>query len=318
MREKIAKLLILLIGLALAAGLIFLGFRFGAFDFLPGCAGAPAPADEKQPLVPAPARHGQLSVYFIDVGQGDAAVLVSPAGKTMLIDAGESIYAGRVARFLGELGVQHIDVLVATHAHSDHIGAMPQLIRRFSIGGFVTTAVTAENVYSAALDAALTEKGVKTRAVWSGETIEWDESCSVTVLSPVLGCEYSQSDLNDGCLMLRVEYGGTAFIFTADATVHAEQLSMFHNEKELFEANVLKVAHHGSTTSSSLGFVETVGAETAVISVGAKNPYGHPDFDVVNRLKSVCGDILRTDELGAIAVFSNGETLEYAFQKPRG
>ena len=158
MREKIAKLLILLIGLALAAGLIFLGFRFGAFDFLPGCAGAPAPADEKQPLVPAPARHGQLSVYFIDVGQGDAAVLVSPAGKTMLIDAGESIYAGRVARFLGELGVQHIDVLVATHAHSDHIGAMPQLIRRFSIGGFVTTAVTAENVYSAALDAALTKR----------------------------------------------------------------------------------------------------------------------------------------------------------------
>ena len=82
------------------------------------------------------------------------------------------------------------------------------------------------------------------------------------------------------------------------------------------ESTVLKVAHHGSTTSSSLGFIETVGADIAVISVGASNPYGHPDFDILSRLKAVCGAVYRTDERGTVAVFSNGKTLETEFQKP--
>lgn len=316
MRERIIKIAIIILALLAAAGLIAIGFSSGAFDGI-SCSGGGDAVDESLPLVPKMPVKGQLSVYFIDVGQGNAALLVSPGGKTMLIDAGESIYASRVEKFIKQIDIKSLDVVIGTHSHSDHIGAMPRIIRDLKVSSYYTTALNVESVYSASVDAALEEKGVNSSPLWSGDSVPWDENCSVTVLSPVIGCEYSKTDANDGCLMLRIEYGETALLITADATAHAEQLSMFHNERELFEANLLLVAHHGSTTSSTLGFIETVGGETAVISVGAKNPYGHPDFDILNRLKGAGYTVLRTDELGSIAAFSDGKTLELAFQKPK-
>lgn len=317
MSEKTAKTLILLLGLVIAAGLVWIGFASGAFSRTAlSCSSEQSGEEQAYPIVPQMPIEGQLSVYFMDVGQGDAALLISPSGKTMLIDAGESIYANRVKRFLKELSVSRIDVLVGTHAHSDHIGAMPELIGAFEIGSYVTTFLDAENDFSEAVSEALGKKGVAVQRLRSGSTLDWDESCGVTVLSPVLGSEYSAFDANDSCLMLRVEYGETAFIFTADATVHAEQLSMFHNEKSLFKADVLKVAHHGSTTSSSLGFLETVDADFAVISVGASNPYGHPDPDILNRLLGVGSAVYRTDQCGTVAVFSSGKEISIITQKP--
>lgn len=316
MREKTAKILILLIGLAVAAALVCIGFVSGAIK-LPvfACNSSPCTSEVAPKLVPKMPVKGQLSVYFIDVGQGDAAVLVSPSGKTMLIDSGESIYASSVEKFLKELGVECIDLLIGTHSHSDHIGSMPSIIKDFDVESYITTACDIKSDYSTEVETALEKKEVPVKKVWSGDAVEWDEKCKVTVLSPVLGCEYSQFDANDGCLMLRVEFGETAFIFTADATVHAEQLSMFHNEKALFKADVLKVAHHGSTTSSSLGFIETVDADIAVISVGAKNPYGHPDFDILTRLNKAGCSVVRTDERGTIAVFSDGMAVTIEYQK---
>ncbi|MBR5949187.1 MAG: MBL fold metallo-hydrolase [Clostridia bacterium] len=317
MRERTVKTIILLIAITIAAGLVFIGFKFGAFDFIDFCcANGAGTVEEKLPLVPKMPVKGQLSVYFIDVGQGDAALLVSPSGRTMLIDSGESIYANRVERFLNELGVSHIDLLIGTHSHSDHIGSMPRIIGDLGVGRYITSAVDVRSEFTAAVETALEAKTVSIEKVRSGEIIEWDEDCKITVLSPVLGCEYSTADANDGCLILRVEFDETAFIFTGDATVHAEQLSMFHNEMEIFKANVLKIAHHGSTTSSSLGFIETVDADIAVISVGAANPYGHPDFDILNRLSAAGCSIARTDERGTIAAFSDGSTVSLEFQKP--
>jgi len=317
MVNKTAKILILLIGLAVAAALVCIGFLSGALS-LPAfsCSNVPSESEHDPPLVPKMPIEGQLSVYFVDVGQGDAAVLISPSGKTMLIDSGESIYANRMEKLLKTLGVERIDLMVGTHSHSDHIGSMPRIIKGFETGGYITTAEDIESDYSSAVETALNEKGVPIRKVWCGDIVEWDEECGITVISPILGCEYSQYDANDGCLMLRIEYGETAFIFTADATVHAEQLSMFHNEKELFMANVLKVAHHGSTTSSSIGFLETVDADIAVISVGASNPYGHPDFDILSRLNSAGCSVVRTDERGTVAAFSDSKTVTIEYQKP--
>lgn len=317
MRKNKSKILILLIVLAAAVGLAATALFSRGINLISLCCNNnPCTSETSIPLVPKMPVDGSLSVYFIDVGQGDAALIVSPSGRTMLIDAGESIYANRVEKFLKELGIERIDVLVGTHSHSDHIGSMPRLIKKFSVGSYITTASDVPSVYSDAVETALAEKAVQIGRLRSGDTVDFDEVCKVIALSPVLGCEYSSSDSNDGCLILRVEYGETAFIFTADATVHAEQLSMFHNEKELFKAQVLKVAHHGSTTSSSLGFIETVGAELAVISVGASNPYGHPDFDIINRLKASGCSVVRTDERGTIAVFSDGKVIESKFQKP--
>lgn len=305
----------ILLAVFVAAALIFVGYKTGIIGF--GCAPASEEQADEGMIVPKAPQAGLLSAYFIDVGQGDSMLFVSPSGKTMLIDAGEVVYSRRVEKFLRQAGVDRIDLLIGTHAHSDHIGAMPYLIERFPVGAYVTTARNVESISSDMVSEALKEKRVSIAQVWCGDIIEWDDACRITVLSPVLGCEYSELDANDGCLILRVEYGETAFMLTADATVHAEQLAMFHNEKALFKADLLKVAHHGSTSSSSLGFVETVGAKTAVISVGADNLYGHPDADILRLLSGTGAEIYRTDERGSIAVFSNGSGLEFAFQKPQ-
>lgn len=277
--------------------------HFHWFSCVSGCS---EPVSEPSKPLPKP-KSGQLSVYFFDVEQGDAALLISPSGKTMLIDSGEAVYGDLLLAWLEELGVKQLDLAVGTHPHFDHVGAMPQVLSAVKTKEYLMPEITFDTLAQPFVDAALLKNRIPKRYVYSGDTIEWDENCTLTVLSPVLGCEYSSTDANDYSLILRVEYGNTSYIFEADATVHAEQLSMYHNDKQLFQADVLKVAHHGSTTSSSYGFLETVSPKYAIISVGADNTYGHPDFDILNRLSSVGAAVLRTDRLGTIAVFSDGD-----------
>lgn len=252
---------------------------------------------------------GQLSVYVLDVGQGNACILVSPSGKTMLIDSGDSWAFGRVRSALSELGIERLDAVVATHPHADHAGAMPALLSQIDVGEYYMPECNAATILQPLIDEALSENGVHSTVVWSGDTIDWDEKCTLTVLSPVISCWYSESDANDISVILRVEFGENAILFTGDATIHAEQLSMYHNERELFEADVLMVSHHGSTTGASYGFYETVGGEYAVISVGKNNQYGHPDFSVLNMLDSAGYRVLRTDLDGNISLFLDGETV---------
>ncbi len=265
-----------------------------------------------------PPRSDCLSVYVLDVGQGDAAILVSPFGKTMLIDSGDSFCFPVVKDAMEQLGIERLDAVVATHPHYDHIGSMPAVLDYAAIGTYYMPEVPFECLAQFPVDEALKEKGLAPEILWSGDTVDWDEECTVEVLSPVISCDYSDYDANDYSLILRISYKDTAIMMTGDATVRSEQLSMFHNEKESFKAIVLHVAHHGSTTSSSYGFLETVGAEYAVISVGADNEYGHPDFDILNRLNAVGSQTYRTDVSGAITLFLNGASVEILTEKQAG
>ena len=144
--------------------------------------------------------------------------------------------------------------------------------------------------------------------------IDWDSDCKVTVLSPVPEFdEYSKTDWNEWSLIMRVEYANHSMIFTGDATVRSEQAAMLNNEKYLFDADVLKVPHHGSTTSSFLGFLEAVSPEYAIISVGKGNSYGHPDCDTIQKLKQVNAEIYRTDELGTINIVFSADDIKITY-----
>lgn len=295
---------------------IVLIIRFHVFDGLfSSCFGGNAV--DLPDVLPGLPKRGELSVYNFDVGQGNAALLVSPNGRTMLIDGGPPEYAERTVETIHALGVESLDIVIATHPHLDHIGGMPRILREFHVGEYIMPAVDFDCAAQPSVDIALEREMIPARMVRRGDTVAWDSACTVTVLSPIPGCEYSTEDANDLSLIIRVEFGETSILFTGDATVHTEQLMMFHNERELIGSDVLIVAHHGSTTSSSFGFLETVGAKYAVISVGRDNPYGHPDHDILKRLKAVGTKVYRTDEEGWISILSDGTDVRVITQKDK-
>lgn len=257
---------------------------------------------------------GEMQIFALDVGQGDSFFIISPNGKTMLIDSGESSNSKQIEQFIREKGVRQLDVVIGSHTHSDHVGSMPYLLDAFDVGKYVMSEAGLETRIQKRINAVLEEKDIPCSYVWAGDVIDWDSDCKVTVLSPVPEFdEYSKTDWNEWSLIMRVEYANHSMIFTGDATVRSEQAAMLNNEKYLFDADVLKVPHHGSTTSSSLGFLEAVSPEYAIISVGKGNSYGHPDYDTIQKLKQVNAEIYRTDELGTINIVFSADDIKITY-----
>lgn len=254
--------------------------------------------------------NGELNIYCIDVGQGDSSLLISPDGKTMLIDAGDTYAEETVVEFIEQKGIDRIDVVIATHPHSDHIGSMAAVIERFGAETMYVPDVSYQTkTYKNLLDTA-DKCGTTIEYAWSGMQISWSELCVVTVLAPVEGCEYSSADMNEWSIILRVQYGVNSMIFTGDAETHSEQLAMFNNEEDMFDADVLKVGHHGSSTSTCDGFLDAVSPKYAVISVGEDNKYGHPHKETVEKLKR--NGIIRfyTNKDGNIRITMTGDSVE--------
>lgn len=223
---------------------------------------------------------------FIDVGQGDSIFLRSPNGKTMLVDAGTPDSFESIQNVLSEEGVTKLDVVVMTHPHSDHMGSMKRVIDNYDIGTFyMPDAVNTTSSFDRMLSA-LEKKKVKTKVIWGSAktTINWDGDVEVRVLSPIKGADY-QNNLNDMSVVIKVTYGETSLLLTGDAESYAEEL-MIASEKELLQADVLKIGHHGSSTSSSQAFLDAVQPKAVVISLGKNNDYGHPHRETMQRLKS--------------------------------
>ena len=205
---------------------------------------------------------------FIDVGQGDSIFLRSPNGKTMLVDAGTPDSFESIQNVLSEEGVTKLDVVVMTHPHSDHMGSMKRVIDNYNIGTFyMPDAVNTTSSFDRMLSA-LEKKKVKTKVIWGSAktTINWDGDVEVRVLSPIKGADY-QDNLNDMSVVIKVTYGETSLLLTGDAESYAEEL-MIASEKELLQADVLKIGHHGSSTSSSQAFLDAVQPKAVVISLG--------------------------------------------------
>lgn len=244
-----------------------------------------------------------LVVHFIDVGQGDAA-LVRCGEAAMLIDAGTNESGGDVLRYLQEHGVQNLDYAVATHPHEDHIGGMDTVVlgvqtRRLLMPETDAATATWKDVLSAAA-----QSRAEQQAVAAGDRFALGDA-QVEVVGPVK----TYSDTNDQSVVLRIVYGDTSFLFTGDA----ERLS----EKDMVESgaqlscDVLKTGHHGSNTSSGYLFLRAANPKYAVISCGQNNDYGHPHEEVLSRLGDLGAEVFRTDLLGTIVASSDGREVRF-------
>lgn len=235
-----------------------------------------------------------LTVTFLDVGQGDAAVIRTPEGATVLIDAGPDPH--QVATDLAALGVRRIDLAVATHAHADHVGGFPAVLARYPVQRLLEPGCPGDSpLYVRSLDAARDE-GVPVRHPRGGQRVAVGR-LHIDVLGPDR-CSHGGSSPNDDSLVLRVTYGPAVVLFPGDAEVPAQQDLL--SDGDPVRAAVLKVPHHGGDTSEP-AFLAAVGAAVGVVSVGP-NDYGHPHPDVVSLLRERGVLLYRTDRAGDITV----------------
>lgn len=247
---------------------------------------------------------GKLQVWFLDVGQADASLIRLPNGKTILIDAGESDGGEMILNFLKEQEISKIDYLVATHPHSDHIGGMRKVVEGTKIGKVYMPEVETNTTTYEKLLLAIAEKGRTVRNAKAGAVLFNEEGMRAEFVSPLPG-EAKADDLNNASACLKLTYGKTSFLFMGDAEIPAEDKITMD-----VKADVIKVGHHGSDTSSGMGFVNRVQAKIAVISVGKGNDYGHPMASVINRWKKSGAEVWRTDRSGTVYVVSNGKKCE--------
>ncbi len=251
---------------------------------------------------------GKLQLFMLDIGQGDSIFLISPSGKTMLIDSGEASQYETVKSFLDRLGISGIDVVVATHPHADHIGCMYKIINDYQIDTFyLTSASTTTKTYSRMLDAL--EKSADTEVVLADAAaahpfIDWDDNVEVRIISPF--SDESYTDLNNSSIMLHVKFGGNAIMLTGDAETAAETIALSRLPASYFEADILKVGHHGSSSSTSSRFLSAINPKIALISLGKDNSYGHPHRETILNLDLINALIYRTDESGTICVTMDG------------
>lgn len=244
---------------------------------------------------------GNLSVWFLDVGQGDSTLFVID-GKTILVDAGEIDRGDKLVRDLRTLGVTRIDLLVATHPHSDHIGGMQEVLATFPTGQVLDAGLPSTSpVYEHLLET-IEEKNIPYRLAVQGQEIEADPAVHVLVLWPAE--QRSGGELNTDSVVLRISYGMIDFLMTGDLDSQGEDALISSGYP--LDAEILKVGHHGSSSSTTPSFLARVRPEMAVIPVGADNPYGHPHQQTLDLLKDYGVAVYRTDRDGTVMVQSDG------------
>lgn len=243
----------------------------------------------------------EMKVHFIDVDQGDSTFIELPNGEAMLIDAGETDQADKVVTYIYTQGYDTIDYVVATHAHSDHIGGLPVVLDSFNIGNFyMTSAVATTSIYENMLNA-VDESGAAVHDVMAGDVIYNEANLLIEVVAPK---EIDYDEQNNNSVVIKLTYGDDKFLFTGDAE-KSEEDGIWTNIK----CDVLKVGHHGSDSSSSSNFLKKVEPSYAVISCGLHNSYGHPTDDVLKRLDDRNIDVYRTDLQGTIVFTSDGSNI---------
>ena len=245
-----------------------------------------------------------LRIYFLDVGQGDAAVIICD-GEAMMIDGGDSKHSSYIYSFLkNTLELEEIKIMVASHPHADHVGGLAAALNACPVGVLYTPVIEYDTkVWNSVIKYAEAQ-GTPILIPEPGEELVLG-SAVVTILGPI----WYSNNMNNLSLIVKITYGDTSFLFTGDAE--------WDEEHDLIEAgidvsaDVLKVAQHGSETSTSYLFLREVSPTYAVISVSKESQYGHPTSAVLSRLEDAGTIIYRTDLHGTIECFSDGETITF-------
>jgi competence protein ComEC len=265
----------------------------------------------------APARaQGKLQVDFVDVGQGDAALVTSPTGKTVLIDGGPAHAAPALTAFLAARVHGPLDLILLSHRHEDHLGGLPAVVRQVGARLFLDSPVAHAGPDYEALMRELEARGVPARLATRGRRIDLGGGAAITLLGPpdppIVG---SRSDVNANSVVARLTFGGVAIIFAGDAESPTESWLLASGQD--LRADVLKVAHHGSRYASGVKLVRAVRPRIAVISAGAGNEYGHPAPVTVERLERAGATVYRTDLDGDVTVETDGASIRVRTSRPR-
>jgi competence protein ComEC len=265
---------------------------------------------------------GKLEFSVLDVGQGDSLFVVSPHGKTMLIDGGGAFggFGGQrdhgidpgeeaVSPYLWSRGFQKIDVVALTHAHQDHLGGLTAVLENFRVGhlwiGREVHSQALANVAKLARDRKIPIEH-ETRA----NAFAWDDVQGKFLWPEPSSAAPSDAARNDDSLVLRLRYKDRALMLPGDAEKEAEREMLSENAEDELQAEVLKIGHHGSKNSTTAEFLAAVKPRVAVISVGEDNPYGHPNAELLERLANAGVRVLRTDRDGAVHILMGSKSLE--------
>ena len=265
--------------------------------------------------VPTPfVTQGRLQVYALDVGQGDSSLIITPEGKSVLIDAGPPQAGDEVVAALQKKNIKSLDLAVATHPHADHIGGMRSVLENVEVKNFLDSGQNfASNEYERLLRA-INEKQIKFIEAKKGMKFDLDSGVKLEALNPqgdgqwITKVRSGGSVENANSVVLLLSYGGFSMLFTGDAEFETEALMM--KSSAPLGARALRVGHHGSRHATSGRFLETVAPEAAIISCGAGNRYGHPAQQTLDRLQKAGVKIYRTDLNGAIAIITDGTKFE--------
>ncbi len=262
--------------------------------------------DKKSPAEKKSASSGNLKVHFIDVGQADSILVQLPSGQNILIDGGNNDDGTLVVNYLKQQGVKRLDHVIRIHPHEDHIGGLDVTIRNFEVGKVYLPKVAHATKTFEDLLLAIKGKGLKVTQAKAGVKLDVGPGIEAVMLAPNSS---SYEDLNNYSAVLKLTYGDTSFLFTGDAEAESENemLAAGYN----LRADVLKVGHHGSSSSTTPAFLKAVLPKYAVISVGKDNEYGHPHSETLAKLSEAGVQVFRTDLQGTIVVTSDGRTITF-------
>lgn len=248
-----------------------------------------------------------LKVHYLDVGQGDSIFVELPNNETMLIDAAESYQSENIINYLKNLNYKKIDYVIGTHPHTDHIGGLKDIINTFEIGKIYMPKVVSTTKTYESLLMAIKDKNLKINTAKAGTSIIDTDTLKINILAPNNSI---YTELNNYSVVTKITYGTTKFLFMGDA----EKLS--ENEiKENVTADVIKIGHHGSNTSSSIDFIKKVNAKYGIISVGLNNKYNLPKEETITNWENSGTKIYLTSTNGTIRASSDGTNIKIESEK---
>lgn len=248
-----------------------------------------------------------LKVHYLDVGQGDSIFIELPNNETMLIDAAESYQSEKIINYLKNLNYQKIDYVIGTHPHTDHIGGLKDIINTFEIGKIYMPKVVSTTKTYESLLMTIKDKNLKINTAKAGTSIIDTDALKISILAPN---RETYTELNNYSVVTKITYGTTKFLFMGDA----EKLS--ENEiKEDVTADVIKIGHHGSNTSSSINFIKKVNAKYGIISVGLNNKYNLPKEEIITNWENSGTKIYLTSINGTITAISDGTNIKIESEK---
>ena len=248
--------------------------------------------------------NADLIVEYVDVGQGDCAIVKTKSGKSVLVDAGTSKSYSDLKAEIDALEISHFDYMIFTHPHSDHIGGAYKVVGDYSVGEiFMPDVTNTTNEFEKLLDT-IDKKDLSVTVPSVGDKILFDD-CEIEFFAPISD---NYKSLNDYSLVFKLTYKDSTFLFCGDAESTSEKEMLKYFEDKL-DSDVIKLGHHGSSSSSTKKFIDAVSPECAIISCGKDNDYGHPHKETVDLLNKKEIEYYRTDECGNIFITTDGENL---------